>query len=70
MCKRTMMEQKIKDLINMLNGLKSDELKAWCNKDNIKKSINGVSNKWVLKENIFKFEVGRNPTPEEERAMI
>jgi len=65
-----MMGQEVKDLINMLNGLKSVQLKDWCNKDNIKKSRNGVSNKWVLKENIFKFVIGRNPTPEEDRALI
>jgi len=64
------MEPKIKDLINMLNSLKSDELKDWCNTHRIKKSANGVSNKWVLKDNIFKFVVGRNPTPEEDRTIM
>ena len=63
------MLQEIKDLIDALNALKTKELKIWCNKYNIKKSNNGVSNKWVLKDNIFKYEIKRNPTDEETSAM-
>ena len=64
------MLQVIKDLIDTLNALKTKELKIWCNKYNIKKSKNGVSNKWVLKHNIFKYEIKRNPTDEETSAMF
>ena len=64
------MLQEIKVLIDTLNGLKSTELKNWCNIYNIKKSRNGVSNKYVLKLNIFKYEIGRKPTSQEEYLML
>lgn len=53
-------------LIEKLNNCKKDELKSWCKYIFAKQSIKGVVNKYTMRLNIFKTELKRKPTDEEE----
>ena len=57
---------KITTLIEKLNNMDTSQLTAECNIHRIKKSIKGVSNKYVLRKNIFRFEMKRKETKEED----
>jgi hypothetical protein len=53
----TFNEETLKQKINDLNKMKSRELKELCTLLKVKKSNNGVSNKYVLRKNLLKHWV-------------
>jgi len=56
-------------LIDKLNESKTVDLKEWCKLYSIKQSKNGVTNKYVMRKNIFEYELRRKPTEEEEKSI-
>ena len=56
-------------LIDELNNMDKKELICMCNIHHIKKSNKGVSNKYVLRINIFRYEMKRNETKEEDSLI-
>ncbi len=51
----------IEEYYSTFIGLKQNELKEFCKIHKIKLSIKGVSNKWVLLINIYKYFFGIEP---------
>ena len=46
-------EQEMNEFVNRFGDKTSRELKKYCTDNRIKKSSNGVTNKWVLLRNIY-----------------